>query len=1243
MKSFHSLSLAAVSLAALTSFAQAQLPPVAFTESAIEFTGHADVDGNALQDIIIVDKVSGSFRIIYQTAAGVFVPDEPKASGIGKVMGVTAGHLFGTTRDALAVTAPEANRINILAPTLGAAVAPLSVFVAPVGPTTLVAANLVGTVAVDDLWVGSALNSAPNPSSFDQFVNNPAGTFSFNVNRHVSAESYDTASVVVAKTGLVGTIAYMQRGVAADTLRLLSSSEVGAPVRLTVSGLPDGTDYVIAPFGNGPLASILTWKPGDTAFVSRTITEAVVGTFALAPFPRTYFMPFPIGQLVAVPATATQVKLLVISPNGALAAYFDFDGQILSAAPLLTLAAPGGESFTGAVAVPGYAGFQLLRGTAGDQRTTTARSMKWNPAANRYDDVGGSSFAPMGKRSGAGNVMLFSGEPLVSPTATLLSRLNARDWSSVPPASIASITVTGELNGAPTQGLRSPGPVALGAPPVGTTHVLLNQQHPQFSFLSTSPASGVFIGEPRIMPEAGAFARTVQISFNAPPGMVVKFRDAGAAWSTFTAPSAQPSTGPGDAAYEAWWTTFSPLLRFKNTVIEYYGQLGTQRSPIKTAAFTFTAPPATLSSLGDGVPDYVKLGLHYNPLLPPPGLVASESGSFLNRLLGGVSDKRRLSAGAVDLYVRPLSLNGYSNTVVNSQMAGTMQNDQTPAPGNALTAYDVGGALLAVSDLAPPVDKAPGLRSWPSAFGGALSSRLSTLPVDGTGAVAILGTSANFAIGGQEPLPAFPSAIGREIVALTAIPSAPLHVYQRAYTGGADAAEAALWLAAATNFYASSPVPVVTQTVDSLDTMATLLFERWLLLRCLERNILPPSYLPPVPNQALPPAQNPNRLSVTGFRLGEAALPLGPAPSGVVCPTAAQIFALQTATPPVDAFRFADVITTIKNTLRTSSAPGVVALRAVTMDVYRISSRYANEVRGGFELPVDALRQFLGTGAVPTAYGNDLFTPTLPLLPLPGAPYSTLTDAQFASALTGMTTVLDAVPRRPYATFDLVVRADTVQPTCTILDKVGGGLRALVRADGSRFGFPTSFKLTPGSHLSVTGYTDQPTLLCGTVIEVITYGGIPAAEVTSIPVPTPLAGDNLLPDDWEMFFFGQTGMNPFSTPPGSGVSYLQLYLDGKDPMNPAAFAGIPPVINALPQQEICPSALGEGNNLVMFKFPTQYAKFFTFHLQASPDLTTQSFEESGLEFQETVPGQFEVVTPPTVAPDQFWRVGFALK
>src|SRR3989442_9797085 len=83
-------------------------------ESANEFFASGDFDGDGRQDLIIVDKESGKFRLSYQLSAGVFSWVDCRLTGMKNIAGFTVGKLLDAKHDALAITAPDANQIVVV-------------------------------------------------------------------------------------------------------------------------------------------------------------------------------------------------------------------------------------------------------------------------------------------------------------------------------------------------------------------------------------------------------------------------------------------------------------------------------------------------------------------------------------------------------------------------------------------------------------------------------------------------------------------------------------------------------------------------------------------------------------------------------------------------------------------------------------------------------------------------------------------------------------------------------------------------------------------------------------------------------------------------------------------------------------------------------------------------------------------------------------------------------------------------
>jgi len=88
--------------------------PAFVYENAYELQSGGDFDGNGLPDLVILDKATGSYRIAYQLTPGNCSWVSARASGIANATGLGLGKLDSLTFDSLAVTGPDANRINVL-------------------------------------------------------------------------------------------------------------------------------------------------------------------------------------------------------------------------------------------------------------------------------------------------------------------------------------------------------------------------------------------------------------------------------------------------------------------------------------------------------------------------------------------------------------------------------------------------------------------------------------------------------------------------------------------------------------------------------------------------------------------------------------------------------------------------------------------------------------------------------------------------------------------------------------------------------------------------------------------------------------------------------------------------------------------------------------------------------------------------------------------------------------------------
>ena len=755
-------------------------------ENAWELQSDGDFNGDSLRDQLIVDKATGSYRVGYQVTPGVYSWASARASGIANATGLGIGKLNSLVFDSIALTGPDANRVNILDATNTAlAGQPASVFIPSLGPNSVAAIDIGGggSTVHDDLCVASLYNGV---SAFRETLLRNDGT----TNRTVlsdSSSSYrrERANPVLLHTNRYPRLALFQRNVGTNDYLNFYDLSGGTTLNIqtiVTSRTPNPCEYVTGQFtSTNPYTQFLLYPPGGWYFYEYQVTEPSPGTYAVV-YTNTFSLTNYIDRLFVLPGV-TDTKLLVFDTNGVSAVVYNFDGRNPPAVAQVFAAAPG-EHFTGA-GVLGANGFVAYSAPLGQNTSARFRQWSWNGLS--YSNSASGDLPKISAYSASGNVMQFQHEPFVTNNPVLLRLNSAGDWASGLAFSglPGNISVRTETFLTSTQGLVNPTLTAMGAAHPLAAYGLANQYSNMISLFSFTPPAGDKISDVTLSPLPGIYPGSIKLQFTAAnPSDSIFFRLGGGAWTT--------------------WSNSLSAIVFTNTTVQYYGQpsSGVGKSAVKSATYSFTQGPATLDSKGDGIPDYVKIarGLSLTGSRDTDG----DGYSDLEELIRGTNPLSNSSVptnyphlddqAAFDLNVTPRPWDGFSNAVTLC------------ATGAVLHAFDFQGTLLSAG--------ATDSNHWPVApitnISIVVEDRLVSVTTDPH--YYILTTNAD-------------TKVGREMLGLAAVPAPQFPAVPYTYGGGNITNEARNWIVAASNVFSHLPRATYPQTLNNNSTLEALLFE----------------------------------------------------------------------------------------------------------------------------------------------------------------------------------------------------------------------------------------------------------------------------------------------------------------------------------------------------------------------------------------------------------------------------------
>src|ERR1043166_6761184 len=327
MKYCFSLTAAAAALLLVTpSVSGAENHSSFVYESATEFYSSGDFDGDGRQDLIIVDKESGKYRIGYQQTDGSFSWVDCRLTAMKNVSGFTVGKLIDAKQDALAITAPDASQIIVV----GAASPKeeshpkATSFTAALGPSAIVAVDIGGTPrkGIADFYVASIYNSPE--ANLGSLLRNDGAEYP-KVEDEPLAGLAVRGNRVSLKNSQPEMLCLLVRDEKGDTLRVEDLSSGKPQLAATATGLPAGADYAVGSFRSGSaLRDFVIYKPGESKLVARPVEESSPGHYQIGAG-NTFDLGQPVRRVVTLHGPAPD-QLFVLFGEGEKAGRFPFGG-----------------------------------------------------------------------------------------------------------------------------------------------------------------------------------------------------------------------------------------------------------------------------------------------------------------------------------------------------------------------------------------------------------------------------------------------------------------------------------------------------------------------------------------------------------------------------------------------------------------------------------------------------------------------------------------------------------------------------------------------------------------------------------------------------------------------------------------------------------------------------------------------------------------------------------------------------
>ena len=519
--------------------APAQAVPFTY-ESPAELTSVLDADGDGLIDVVIVDKASGVRQLALQQADGTFMWADPVSTGLDEVTSLAVGDFAASgAAQGFAVASPKWNRVQVWP---AGSIVPAAAVPAGIGPNVVVALDAFGngyssTDGIDDIIIATEFDDPPGTGllSGNAWNGSEASGPLFSVGLDAPLSHANRTRFASNEPWMLAAIQSVSGGTQFIT-RPYSPIDMGP----ALAGLPAGATWSCGEFDNSGLSEFLFYSPGASVMTSSPVVRDGPGHFNYS-YVAGISVDFgsPLSEVIVLP-TSTGAQLLIIFGDGSTAGIYDFDGTN-PPVPREALSAPPGMKFSLAGAL-GAGNFLLFHGSNGGLGASTGWQ-RWNFNGTTHSIAASGTLPPTILPSRRANVLVYASDPNVTPDASLLTILQAGEWSVSAAYLGSALQVASQRTLSGALGLGSTALVDFGGGFVGD-FPWVNQSSSDMSVAALLPALGQPAGEVTFSPQAGTYhlatGATLTVLLSVLPDLPIHYRsDTSQPWTLYD-PAAAP-------------------------------------------------------------------------------------------------------------------------------------------------------------------------------------------------------------------------------------------------------------------------------------------------------------------------------------------------------------------------------------------------------------------------------------------------------------------------------------------------------------------------------------------------------------------------------------------------------------------------------------------------------------------------------------------------------------------------------